>query len=134
LNSNSTWKVIGLSLTKVFIFVCILNLIWYIGHCITIGIWIKGIFSTNLLEPNQCMNYLINYWGKVLSWMTHFIFIHGSELPRLEHKEYPVGVMVFNATFNNISVISWPSVLLMEETREKHRPAASHWETLSVLY
>jgi len=25
--------------------------------------------------------------------------------------------MVFNATFNNISVISWRSVLLVEETR-----------------
>jgi len=32
--------------------------------------------------------------------------------------------MVFNATFNNISVISWQSVLLVEETggpRENHR-------------
>ncbi len=31
--------------------------------------------------------------------------------------------------FNNISVISWRSVLLVEETgvpRENHRPAASH--------
>jgi hypothetical protein len=27
-----------------------------------------------------------------------------------------VVVMVFNATFNNISVISWQSVLLVEET------------------
>jgi hypothetical protein len=27
-----------------------------------------------------------------------------------------VWVMVFNATFNNISVISWQSVLLVEET------------------
>ena len=38
-------------------------------------------------------------------------------------------VMVFNATFNNISVISWQSVLLMEETGvpgENHRPAASY--------
>jgi len=38
-------------------------------------------------------------------------------------------VMVFNVTFNNISVISWWSVLLVEETRvpgENHRPAASH--------
>jgi hypothetical protein len=26
------------------------------------------------------------------------------------------GVMVFEATFNNISVISWQSVLLVEET------------------
>jgi len=27
--------------------------------------------------------------------------------------------MVFNATFNNISVISWRSVLVVEETTEK---------------
>jgi hypothetical protein len=43
-------------------------------------------------------------------------------------------VMVFNATFNNISVISWRSVLLVEETEvpgENHRPAASHRQTLS---
>ena len=42
--------------------------------------------------------------------------------------------MVFNATFNNISVISWRSVLLMEETgvpEENYRPAASHRQTLS---
>jgi len=30
-------------------------------------------------------------------------------------------VMMFNATFNNISVISWLSVLLVEETGENHR-------------
>ena len=35
-------------------------------------------------------------------------------------------VMEFNATFNNISVISWRSILLVEETGENHRPAASH--------
>ena len=37
--------------------------------------------------------------------------------------------MVFNATFNNISVISWRSVLLVEETGvpgENHVPVASH--------
>ena len=40
-----------------------------------------------------------------------------------------VRVMVFNTTFNNISVILWRSVLLVEETGvpgENHRPAASH--------
>ena len=45
-----------------------------------------------------------------------------------------VRVMVFNATFNNISVISWLSVLLVEETGvpgENQRPATSHWQTLS---
>ena len=40
-------------------------------------------------------------------------------------------VMVFNVTFINISVISWRSVLLVDETGENHRPAASHWQTLS---
>jgi hypothetical protein len=33
--------------------------------------------------------------------------------------------MVLNATFNNISVVSWRSVLLVEKTvvpRENHRP------------
>jgi len=36
---------------------------------------------------------------------------------------------VFNVTFNNTSVISWQSVLSVEETGvpgENHRPAASH--------
>jgi hypothetical protein len=40
-----------------------------------------------------------------------------------------VMVMVFNATFNNISVISWQSVLLVKIIRvhgKNHRPAASH--------
>jgi hypothetical protein len=43
-------------------------------------------------------------------------------------------LMVLNATFNNISVISWRLVLLVEETGgsgENHRPVASHWQTLS---
>ena len=41
---------------------------------------------------------------------------------------------VFNATFKNISVILWRSVLLLLDTRaprENHRPAASHRQTLS---
>jgi hypothetical protein len=45
--------------------------------------------------------------------------------------------MVFNATFNNISVISWRSVLLVEETRgpgENHQPVASHCQTLSLSH
>ena len=42
--------------------------------------------------------------------------------------------MVFNAPLNNISVISWISALLVEETGipgENHRPVASHGQTLS---
>ena len=44
------------------------------------------------------------------------------------------GFMVFSVTFNNISVITWRSVLLVEETGgpgENHRLVASHRQTLS---
>ena len=42
--------------------------------------------------------------------------------------------MVFNTTFNNVSVISGWSVSSVEETgvpTENHRPVASHWQTFS---
>jgi len=42
--------------------------------------------------------------------------------------------LAINATSNNIFVISWRSVLLVEETGvpgENYRPVASHWQTLS---
>jgi len=40
-------------------------------------------------------------------------------------------VWVFNAIFNNISVISWQSVFMVEEAGENHWPVASHYQTLS---
>jgi hypothetical protein len=44
-------------------------------------------------------------------------------------KELGLEVMVLYLTFNNISVISWQSVLFVEETGipgENHRPVAGH--------
>jgi len=44
-----------------------------------------------------------------------------------------VRVMVFNTTFNNISVISWRSVLLVEESGvpgENHRPEMALFEVV----
>ena len=38
-------------------------------------------------------------------------------------------LIVFNATFNNISAISWRSILLAEETGENHLHVASLWQT-----
>ena len=43
--------------------------------------------------------------------------------------------MEFNTTFNNISVISWQSVLLVMESgvpRENYRPVASRRQTLGL--
>ena len=45
-----------------------------------------------------------------------------------------VRVMVLNATFNNIPVISWRLILLVEETGlpgEYRRPVIGHWQILS---
>ena len=73
--------------------------------------------STQIINPNV-------YWApSTYIFSNLYVFI-----------KYGLGVVVFNATFNNISVISWQSVLLVEETivpREKHWPAANHWQTLS---
>jgi hypothetical protein len=44
-----------------------------------------------------------------------------------------IGVMAYKTIFNNISRISWRSVLLVEETGVRgrnHRPVGSHWQTL----
>jgi hypothetical protein len=55
------------------------------------------------------------------------IFLHNFRV-------FSFGFMVFSTTFNNISVISWQSVLVVEETGvpgENHRPVAGHSQTLS---
>jgi hypothetical protein len=68
---------------------------------------VKQMKVLKLFRP-ECMPYILVPWLGGLVWF---------------------GFMVFNTTFNNISAISWRSVLLMEETGgpgEKHRPVASH--------
>jgi len=45
----------------------------------------------------------------------------------VKHLRVKIRVMVFNAIFNNISVISGRSVLLVEVTGENHWPVSSHW-------
>jgi hypothetical protein len=79
-------------------------------------------------------------------WYTMYIFFFSNlilllslnricvstEVKRTSHSIWLVSLMVFNATFNNISVILWRTILLLEETRvpgENHRPVASHWQT-----
>ena len=65
-------------------------------------------------------------------YIEHFCYIVKICIPHSLKRG--VRVMVFNATFNDISVISWQSVLLVEETgvpEENHRPAVSHRQVLS---
>jgi hypothetical protein len=51
---------------------------------------------------------------KEIFFLIYIVFILDISIVRLRRG---FRVLVFNATFNNISVISWQSVLLVEETR-----------------
>jgi hypothetical protein len=48
------------------------------------------------------------------------------------YNQHSVGRMVFNATFNNISVISWRSVLVVEETGKHHKPICRNRDRMVV--
>ena len=72
-----------------------------------------------------------SYWKKL--WKKHSSRGYCYSHDRF-HSGVRFRVMLLNAVFNNISVLSWRSVLLVEETgapKENHRPAAIHWQTLS---
>ena len=69
-------------------------------------------------------------------WWHDDIYSHTFHIPInfLNQPFCRVRVVVLNAIFNNISVITWLSFFLVEETRvpvENHRPATIHWQTLS---
>ena len=67
-----------------------------------------------------------------LTKMSNWLHVKLLDVPWLSR--FGLLFMVFNATFNNISVISWRSVLLVGETGvpgENYRPVANHWQTLS---
>ena len=73
----------------------------------------------------------LKYMDEEISNETHHCSIKSNLLIRdkLYRSEYLFTVVVINTTFNNISVISWESDLLVEEPEypgENHRPVASH--------
>jgi hypothetical protein len=67
----------------------------------------------------------------ILRGICHHLHLH-IHLDPSDNKEVEIIVcffvclMALNATFKNISAISWQSVLLVEETGENHQPVASH--------
>jgi hypothetical protein len=82
------------------------------------------VFNTIRFKTDLCVYF--GFWSTI--WMDHQQNIYIWMCLGL-------GFLVFNATFNNISVISWRSVLLMEETgvpRENHRPVASNIQLLHL--
>jgi len=60
-----------------------------------------------------------NFASKIILYIYHSFML-------TKYARIRVRFMVCNVTFNNISVISCRSVLLLEETGENHRPTVSH--------
>jgi hypothetical protein len=94
----------------------------------------------------RCLHFVLSCfkWG---GWVVLLSFIvdvrlstinveisFSSSIPcHLNNIGFMLRFMVFNATFNNISVTSWRSVLLVEETGvpgKNHRPVGSNCQTL----
>ena len=74
----------------------------------------------------------------MIIWCTRFILFNEVFFRQVYYEnslhEYNVRVVVFYATFNNISVRSWQSVLFVEETGgpgDNYRPVATDLQTLS---
>ena len=83
---------------------------------------------TILILPYLPRGILIHYYDSKINkkWFYYFTCPYNTSLHRWNRD----WVIVFNVTFNNISVISWQSVLLVEETGvpiENHRPIVSQY-------
>jgi hypothetical protein len=114
----SWWSVLLMEETGVLIY------LWY--KCQDSNIFIVVICLITTGEVNSIQHYVKRFVSD-LRKVGGFLWV--PRFPPSIKLTKRVRVMVFNATFNNISVISWRSVLLMEETGgpgENHRPVVSH--------
>jgi len=90
----------------------------------------KRVMHTKNRYLRFCCLLIFFIWNMIKKWYDFNV----SDIVNYQAFHTKWWFMVFNATFNNISVISWWSVLLVEETGgpgENHQPATSHWQTLS---
>jgi hypothetical protein len=95
------------------------------SNCLSICIQDRWVFFTSDFQIFCNLQFM---YGKLT------ISLIVMKFKQMVHSTIRFWFFVFNATFNNISVISRRSVLLVEEIGvpgENHRPVASHWQTWS---
>ena len=88
-----------------------------------------GSLKSNCMYDHDAPLPLFKKKKENISFAPEAINIHYTSNLKESNIPFRVMVMVFNATFNNISIILWRSVLLVQETGgpgENHRPVASH--------
>ena len=72
--------------------------------------------SDAIVKGSWLIGALISVMSKAANRMTFQEMMNQVRIQCYSIKLFGVRVMVFDATFNNISVISWQSVLLVEES------------------
>ena len=94
-------------------------LLWEIEICIELSpLTHQNMF---FLMRNRSLYWIIACYLFIFLWITKKAFVLWFDL---------IWFIVFNATFSNISAISWWPVLVVEEgwvPGENHRPWASNW-------
>jgi hypothetical protein len=96
------------------------EMIWFIDRPIVLARYFLGVH----------VPFYYHFWGyiQIFGDAMYPLTFH-LEVQRKSHARSCTiknwGVMVFNATFNNISAISWLSCFIGGVSRENHRPAAS---------
>jgi hypothetical protein len=96
----------------------------YINMPVFFSLWVTKCFFMNIWSvfPRE-----LQYQNVAYFQCSHFG--HSQHKSRVRYR-----VMLLNTTFNNILVISWRSVVLVEDVGvpgENHRPVVCHWQTWS---
>ena len=92
---------------------------------------LSTFYPLSVITIRELTMYVICNSINTLYW-SYILYAHmGKQTIDVQNKHFELFWLAYavNAPFNNISVISWQSVLLVEETRvpgENHRPVASH--------
>ena len=112
-------------------------------NTVVIIITIRSVLYRHKNVWKQFLGVVYNTIAVILCVLLHIYHLHhgtglqsSCKMTQVKFPKMPLAnsigwFMVLNATFNNISAISWRSVLLVDETGENHRPVGSHWQTLS---
>ena len=103
----------------------------FLSKIAQIGVNTNRINIIMSLKLTIVLSFIISHFAPVIRHHLCIWFYHHSVVSFRLCSSEKFKFVVFNSTSSNISVISWRSVLLVEETLENHRPVTSHWQTFS---